>query len=184
VNRQLPRQAAEQQSSGTGGRRCAAARAASSRIAEKRKYFFWLMLPKLHSKLQVHWAYWDCPKILLVQVGTLSSSHRSLVVCFRSFFLLLTRDFFLSAGRRAAARPDLSNLTKNPGSLKRLLRGRRGTEEIRPMVHINAQPRARNRTETVTQLGVPGKASKNLIARARRLWFTQSALRWPCVKND
>ena len=35
-------------------------------------------------------------------------------------------------------------------------------------VHINAQPRARNRTETVTQHGVPGKASKNLIARARR----------------
>ena len=45
---------------------------------EKRKEFFWLMLPKLHSKLQVHWAYWDCPKILLVQVGTLSSSDRSL----------------------------------------------------------------------------------------------------------
>ena len=37
------------------------------------------MLPKLHSKLQVHWAYWDCPKILLVQVGTLSSSPRSSV---------------------------------------------------------------------------------------------------------
>ena len=34
-------------------------------------------------------------------------------------------------------------------------------------VHQGAA-KARNRTETVTQHGVPGKASKNLIARARR----------------